>query len=487
MAVRLDGVPDKNHIVFKHNNIYYNKNLKGDDIQNVFKKNLMDVFMSQFEENIGRVGYDDIVYISVMSNSDNVIQNLPINLTGLFVMSSVCTSLVLSENVKRTIQSIHLDKTNVNVFPNIDGCNQLKQLKILHSNLNSFNIDYELPKSLGELILSGNMITNAHFSYDRLNELINYNRFCKISLSDNHLKYDLFPPNISQRCSLIRQDTYKHYPIRLANVNQENIGNLVHAMLDGNQQIMPQRSTILSSQSVHLTSINTSVNNSIQNIIKYINDNYLIVKVIDVNNLAEDVELINFVNRSLKNNVGFIGQNYLSCVTKNSITQLTYKETFELIWTVILHLASSNKFERNDLYERLAQEINDSNGFCFTGKYNRLINSLVGILDCVQIGISKSEEIQLEFERLLSKIKGDENPDEFSNIVCEARNIVQDSHEKNVWITALYDYAPDPVEFVYENKLFLRTWDDLLIQKIDGEDIIIGSVINEAVVLFILL
>ena len=172
-TIQLDNKLDKNHIIFRHNNRYYSKNILGDDVDNVFKENLMNIHLNQYEETIGRITYHDIVYISVLYNYDDMIRNLPNNLIGLFVMSSTCTTLTLSEQVKQTIQNIHLDKTNINSFPNIDGCNKLRQLKIIHSNISSFNINYDLPLSLDEFILSGNKITNANFAYDKLRVLIN--------------------------------------------------------------------------------------------------------------------------------------------------------------------------------------------------------------------------------------------------------------------------------------------------------------------------
>lgn len=103
MSIKLDGTLDKNHIVFKHANICYSKNIAGDDVENIFNENLMNIFLEQFEENIGKVNYNDIVYISVISNKDNVIRNLPNNLSGLFVMSSTCTNLIGSIQIGHSL------------------------------------------------------------------------------------------------------------------------------------------------------------------------------------------------------------------------------------------------------------------------------------------------------------------------------------------------------------------------------------------------
>lgn len=484
-TIPLDNSLGKNHIVFRHNNNYYSKNIIGDDIDNVFKENFMNTYLEQFEERIGKVSYNDIVFISVLSNYDNIIQNLPNNLIGLLIMSSICTEIILSEQVKRTITNIHIDNTNINTFPNIDGCNNLKQLKIMHSNIETFIINYDLPQSLIELNLSGNMLKNNGFSYEKLEKMIKNNRFCKINLNNNHLNYDLFPEKVASRCNIIIQGTYKHYRKNARNVNYNNVRNIVHNVMDHDQinNVAPT-DLILSSQSVHLSSINTSINKSIKEIIEYINENYLIVENIDITNISH--ELNYFINKyCLKGfeKIDFLGGIYLSCNTLNSITNMTYKQTFEIIWCVMNHLISINKFEKNDLYEILAEQIKESDGYCFTGRYNRLVNSLVGILDGVQIGISEKEEIQIKMQRILKRINKSKSPSEFSDIICEAREMLKMNDDKEIWISSLLDYSPEPTKIFIENdgvtNEYLLTWDDLILCKNTNEDnIIVGTLVD---------
>ena len=94
---------DKNHIVFEYNNNFYYDRLQGDNVLNVFNRQLMNVHLNQYEDTIGRVTYDNIIDISVITNENETIDDLPHNLKYLFIMSSTCTSRVLTDNVKQSI------------------------------------------------------------------------------------------------------------------------------------------------------------------------------------------------------------------------------------------------------------------------------------------------------------------------------------------------------------------------------------------------
>jgi len=497
--VNLDNSPlTKNHICFKHNGIIYQKKLIGEIILDVFDRNLMNIFLNQYE-NIGNITYDDIVSIYVLENRNQTINDLPSSLMHLNITSSTCKNIIIPEQTKQNIVSIIIDKSNISSFPNINGCNNLKQLKITKSNIQSFNIDYNLSTKLIEFSLSGNNITNSNpntFSYDKLLNILYLNKFAKFNFSDNYLEYDLFPDLLARRCNLVRQFTYKFYPINYRNVAQENIE---HFLATQGEQPFNTTKQILSAQSVHLTSINKSVANSIKIIESYIktknipifkfpknliDDNYInntshIILNDDINKKMETI-FYYFLN---KYNEPIFRSNLISSVnikTANSSTCYTYEETFELIFTVICNLIFENKFDKDDLLERLYIELNDSINVCFTGKYNRLVNSLNGILDNVQIGISKNEEIQMEFESIIKRMnKNGVNHVSFNKAIEEACEILNDSSEKNVWLNALYDYAPEPEQF---GKKYWRTWDDLLFNY--DKNYIVGIIENNVVHFF---
>ena len=89
----------KNYIIFNYQNTEYYEPIDNDNKINIFNKNLMNIFLDQFTERIGRVTYDDIIVISVLENHDDIIKNLPNKLKHLIVMSTFCRSLELNNEV----------------------------------------------------------------------------------------------------------------------------------------------------------------------------------------------------------------------------------------------------------------------------------------------------------------------------------------------------------------------------------------------------
>jgi hypothetical protein len=484
----------KNHIIFRYNNRDYTININGDERLNVFKRNLMNIYLEQFEDTIGRVSYDDIIYISTLENHDTLINDLPNNLKGLFIMSSMCHHIVFSENVKRNIEFVSIDKTNINLFPNIENCFNLHTFKINHSNITEFNIDYVLPTMLRELNLSNNCITNINtpFSYDKLIDLLEKNKIMKYSFSDNYLNYDIFPEILKRKCNLLRQGTYKYNPINFRNVAEINIRNFVNDFADNNDN--NPNNILNSTQTVHLSSVNKSVVSSVNKIKEFINKHKINIVKLDYNknpiikdkhnydsdnydseksNEIEKQLYKSFINKYGINVMSTDNKTYLKA--KHSITELTYKETFELVWSIICYLIRNDtNFKPDDLLERLYIELKDGIGMCYTGKYNRLINSLVGIIDGVYVGISSQEEIQMEFGKIIEKLNKDNNPETFSRALCDAKEIFRttdDTINKSDWLDALYELSPQPTQININNITYLQSWDDLILD-LNTKDII---------------
>ena len=170
------------------------------------------------------------------------------------------------------------------------------------------------------------------------------------------------------------------------------------------------------------------------------------------------------------------------------MTEKTYYETFKIVYSVFAYLVEKNNdFE---LFDRLKIELNDSRGFCWTGCYNRLINSLVGIVDGVTVGISSSEELQMEFGRIIDRLqKSNVNNKTFLKAMIEACETVQNTTAENgkQWIVALSDMAPEPEEIIIDGKMYYIDWDNFIISKDSfalNDYEIIGQYEDNKVVLF---
>ena len=153
----------------------------------------------------------------------------------------------------------------------------------------------------------------------------------------------------------------------------------------------------------------------------------------------------------------------MAILTTNSMTKKTYKETFIIIWSILCFKHEKETIDLNDAINRIIVELNDGKGMCFTGVYNRLINSVVGIIEGVQVGLSEAEELQLEIGKIITNLNDTLKPDyAFNNAICDAKQtleFVKDVNVKNAWLDAIYDLKPDNEKINYKGKTYLRTWD----------------------------
>lgn len=467
----------KNHIIFNHNGNEFYEKIDNDNKLNVFNANFMNIYLDQFTETIGTVTYNDIVQISVLENHDIEIKNLPHKLKSLNIMSSTCTKLELSTEVRNNIISITIDKSNIRTFPDISNCINLQICKINHSAITEFNINYDLPDFLRELSLQCNLIRNQNFAYDKLLDKI---QTLKINLSDNYLKYDDFPEKLRIKCNLIRQETYIHNRISFENVANLNIRNFVYNAPNEDTKVIDP---LFGGQNVHLSSVNKSVLNSVGLMKEFVNEHN--IKITQLSKRVISTRTLDLFDCSAKTDLStfhhYFQEDYelnrillkdMEITTVNIITKMTYKATFELIWSIINFKHRLKQLNLDDAVERIKTEIKEGSILCFTGKYNRLVNSMVGIIEGVLVGFSKSEELQLEFGKLIERFNKDKEYT-FDKAYCDAKTILEftDKNTRQTWLDAIYDLKPDNKKITYNGQKYLKTWDDDVLE-IYGKELI---------------
>ena len=140
-------------------------------------------------------------------------------------------------------------------------------------------------------------------------------------------------------------------------------------------------------------SINNMVYNNNQNIHNHHIQNSF---CISLNNILKDkqlLELITIKQQILENNV-LLEQtkreilNYCDDSMEHTTYLITYSDLLIYVWSRIMK--STNK---DEILEVLNQEINDGLCMCFTGRLTRLLNTLVGFYDDIELQISDSEQI----------------------------------------------------------------------------------------------
>ena len=444
------------YLQFTKNNQLYTDKLSGDNALNIFDEPLTNVYLDKYSEDINEVvTYNNIEVLYLLKNSD-IIQNLPHSLKYLHIKSATLQELPISDIVAPNIEVIYIDFTNLNIFPDISKCVNLKELTINHSNLNSLQISYLLPPKLQVLNLRYNNISNLDFTIFKTHPKL------KVNLSYNNLTNETINNllMVNNKADIKMQNKYKHNRINHTNYNNIEIQNFMNAMNNNNNNLTdtPISGNVLvaNTQTVHLSSINKTIVTSFEVIENYIKTHKLTHNIKD-KMLVNEITNI-FKDNNLNDCSSFLLQK-LSENTKHSLIQKSYMELLSVIWNIIY-----THSQKTNLIERLDTEMYDSVGKCFTGCVNRLINVLVGYIDGVIVSISLKEEIQMSIQRLIEKLNKQEisyrqTKEEMVKLLNQdydidkndLNNFISDEY-KDTWLYALQDYRPDAIRCLfYEN------------------------------------
>ena len=116
---------------------------------------------------------------------------------------------------------------------------------------------------------------------------------------------------------------------------------------------------------------------------------------------------------------------------------------------------------------------------CFTGKMNRIVNSLVGFLECVNIGISSAEQLQLNVQRIVKRVVDSKLT--YNDGICEIKDLfINDTkNEKESWLDAFKDYEPKMeiitccriIDGIEQKLSYDLTYDNIILDR----NVVIGS------------
>lgn len=131
-------------------------------------------------------------------------------------------------------------------------------------------------------------------------------------------------------------------------------------------------------------------------------------------------------------------QGWCKDTSKHSLSHKTFMELFELVVRI-----AANHAQKDDFFERIKQELTDAIGMCFTGRINRLINSTIGFVDGVVVGVSETEQINMEMQALIKRLTDGEITKEACTIemttILQASTLVPDIQQ--AYLDALEDYT----------------------------------------------
>jgi len=323
------------------------------------------------------------------------LENL-VNLQELNLCSNKITEIKGLENL------IKLKKLNLrqNQIKEIKGLENLVNLQVLNLNYNQIT---EI-KGLDNLV----NLKKLGFSNNKLTEIKGLDKLTKLS------ELDLDNNKITQMTGLETLLNLQHLslycnkiselPLSLCNFRTisdfrsfgnpiEHIPLPVQRWLDRlNRRVTANNMVYQDKQNIHNTHIQKSFSVSLGNILR---DKQLLDLSIVKQQIIENKVLTEQTKRELLN--------YCDDNTEHSTYLITYADLLVCVWARIIGSPYVDT-----ICQVLNQEIADGLCMCFTGKLTRLLNTLVGFYDDIQLQISDSEQITNIIVSLKHKITDDE-------------------------------------------------------------------------------
>lgn len=326
----------------------------------------------------------------------------------------------------------------------------LKKLKIRRSELDTLP---EFPPSIEKIIIGS---SNIH-----LNEvhLTKYPNLKQVEL--NVLSYinPSVPTNCYKKITLNQDNTnpiYHGVDTRI-NDTRDYRDERLYEYIPPGFELEPNANAIAhlvnNSQSVHISSINKAICKSIT-LINELAEKYppvenplnYIIKPTNVFNRA--YHYVRNMFKSLDDHITDSNQeiqNWFFSREIHSLHKITFAQLFEKVVRVIIHHE-----HKEGLIERLREELKEAMGLCFTGRMNRLVNSLSGIVEGIKVSFSIKEQIQLESQQIIKRLTDktitlEKAKEEIAEIFND-EDIKSDTRLmqlKDAYVNALDDFAHD--------------------------------------------
>lgn len=206
-------------------------------------------------------------------------------------------------------------------------------------------------------------------------------------------------------------------------------------------------------QTVHISSINKAICKSITLINELAKKYQPLLNPLDYiikrkNVLKRAYDYIFSMFRHLDDDITYTNPSVLEWFASqqiHSLHQITFAQLFEKVVRIIIHHE-----HKEGLIERLREELKEAIGLCFTGRMNRLVNSLSGIVEGITVSFSIEEQIQLESQQIIKRLtdkninleKAKEEMVEIFNDE-DIKNDPRLMQLKEAYVNALEDFADD--------------------------------------------
>src|SRR3990167_9330043 len=275
--------------------------------------------------------------------------------------------------------TIKLYNKIVHVCPEIGQLQNLQILDLMGNHITYMCPEIGLLQRLSKLDLRNNQITNLCPEIGQLQNLqylnLSLNKINNICPEIGQLQNLQYLDFGNNRITIIPADIIQCNNLVRIEYHDNNIEYYIPCVQRFLDRIKNAGGTIVNiyndGQNVHTSSIQTSIKNSIFNLL---NTRY---KINEVNNYIE-YSVLAIKTKELITE-------YISLKETHSNLDCTFEEIFKAVWNEILTL---NVDFQDEVKKRLNEEMDDSECKCFTGRISRLVNCLSGYSDKVSIQIS---------------------------------------------------------------------------------------------------
>ena len=290
---------------------------------------------------------DNLKRVYCNNNRIRLINHIPKTLTILNCHDNHLTYL---NSLSETLDTLECSNNRLQYLP------QLKNLTQLFCQHNLITSLPSLPYCLEVLYFYSNMVRIIPTLPTSLIRINFYNNMVTS-----------FPMSIIY-CTQLEEVHYH-------NNNIEHIPNNIHRFLN-NIDTIPELKIYHDRENVHSHHIQACIKKSIENILTY----PLKAGESAIHNILRDSMISNSTKK--------LTIDYCDDETVHSVLYITFSELLDYVWDIIVHHP-----DKDTLKHIFDIEMQDSQGLCFTGRLSRLVNTLSGFSDKVEINISINEQI----------------------------------------------------------------------------------------------
>jgi len=376
-------------------------NIRGLDQMSTLHKLILN------HNNIGWIeGLDQMTVLQSLELNDNLITRIEglDRLVRLHQLDLGCNQITRIENLDRlvSLQELNLHWNQIKRIEGLDRLTGLKKLYLCNNLINQIE-GLDRLTDLNQLDLSNNQIAKINgldrnialqslmlnrTQISRIERLDRLTDLRDLSLADTYIS---IIEGLDQ-LTAIQNIFLTGAPIKEIPMTIMRLRNLRHLTFDHGVPINPiitrfltknninsNRTIYDDGQNVHDTHINQSISNSLFSLMEtknmiYGSDEKILQEIIS------DTILTQTVKQQIIE--------YCQISEVHSKLNCTFMEALQIVWQTIQSHEQSAEIKKV-----LNQEMQDSICVCFTGRLSRLINSLNGFDDRVQIKISDQQEI----------------------------------------------------------------------------------------------